>query len=83
MRRKRKQQDFNAEIESHLQLEADQLRSEGTSDEAQVAATRIGEWREDRTANSVGLYHVFEDLGDGMIRHHIAHNLAPQNRLYL
>ena len=28
---KRKQQDFNAEIEAHLQLEADQLRSEGTA----------------------------------------------------
>ena len=44
---------------------------------------RIGEWREDRTANSVGLYNVFEDLGDGMIRYHIAHNLSPENRLYL
>jgi|SRR5437867_1067775 len=44
---------------------------------------RIGEWREDRTANSVGLYNVFEDLGNGMIRVHIAHNLSPQNRLYL
>jgi len=29
MRWKRKQQDFNAEIEAHLQLEADQLRLEG------------------------------------------------------
>ncbi|MBZ5577937.1 MAG: hypothetical protein LAP40_15350 [Acidobacteriia bacterium] len=44
---------------------------------------RIGEWREDRTANSVGLYNVFEDLGNGMIRYHIAYNLSPQNRLYL
>ena len=50
---------------------------------AQQRDPRIGEWREDRTANSVGLYNVFEDLGDGMIRYHIAHNLAPQNRLYL
>jgi hypothetical protein len=31
----------------------------------------------------VGLYNVFEDLGNGMMRYHIAHNLAPQNRLYL
>lgn len=53
------------------------------SAKAQQRDPRIGEWREDRTANSVGLYHVFEDLGDGMIRHHIAHNLSPQNRLYL
>lgn len=50
---------------------------------AQQRDPRIGEWREDRTATSVGLYNVFEDLGNGMIRYHIAHNLAPQNRLYL
>jgi hypothetical protein len=50
---------------------------------AQQRDPRIGEWREDRTANSVGLYNVFEDLGNGMIRYHIAHNLSPQNRLYL
>lgn len=50
---------------------------------AQQRDPRIGEWREDRTANSVGLYNVFEDLGDGMIRYRIAHNLSPQNRLYL
>ena len=41
MWRKRKQQDFNAELEAHLQLEADQLRSEGlTPDEAQAVARR-------------------------------------------
>src|SRR5437867_5704992 len=50
---------------------------------AQQRDARIGEWREDRTANSVGLYNVFEDLGNGMIRSHIVHNLAPRNRLYL
>src|SRR5215472_14591176 len=50
---------------------------------AQARDPRIGEWREDRTANSVGLYNVFEDRGDGMIRYHIAHNLAPENRFYL
>ena len=53
------------------------------SSNAQQPDPRIGELREDRTANSVGLYNVFEDLGNGMIRYHIAHNLAPQNRLYL
>jgi putative ABC transport system permease protein len=38
---RRKQQDFNAELEAHLQLEADQLRSEGlTPEEAQAAARR-------------------------------------------
>lgn len=41
MWRKRKQEDFNAEIEAHLQLEADELRSEGLiSAEAQAAARR-------------------------------------------
>ena len=50
---------------------------------AQQRDPRIGEWREDRTANSVGLYNVFEDLGNGMIRYNIAHNLSLQNRLYL
>ena len=50
---------------------------------AQQRDPRIGEWREDRTANSVGLYNVFEDLGNGMIRYHISHNLSPQNRPYL
>src|SRR5271166_6934868 len=38
---RRKQQDFNAEIEAHLQLEADELRSEGVSpSDAQAAARR-------------------------------------------
>src|SRR6516165_7112203 len=50
---------------------------------AQQRDPRIGEWREDRTATSVGLYNIFEDLGNGMIRYHIAHNLSPQSRLYL
>ena len=41
MWRKHKQQDFNAEIEAHLQLEADQLRAEGVPpDDAQSAARR-------------------------------------------
>ncbi len=50
---------------------------------AQVRDPRIGEWREDRTANSVGLYNIYEELGNGMIRYHISHNLAPENRLYV
>src|SRR5580704_1549067 len=38
---KRKQRDFSAEIEAHLQLEADQLRADGlTPDEANAAARR-------------------------------------------
>jgi hypothetical protein len=50
---------------------------------AQQRDPRIGEWREDRTATSVGQYNIFEDLGNGMIRYHMFHNLAPENRLYL
>jgi hypothetical protein len=39
---RRKQQDFNAEIEAHLQLEADELVSEGlTPSDAQAAARRV------------------------------------------
>jgi predicted permease len=38
---RRKQEDFNAELEAHLQLEADQLNSEGLAPaEAQAAARR-------------------------------------------
>ena len=38
---KRKPQDFKEELESHLQLEADELRVEGlTTPEAQGAARR-------------------------------------------
>lgn len=41
MWRKRKQKDFDAELEAHLQLEADQLRSEGLApDEAHAMARR-------------------------------------------
>jgi hypothetical protein len=41
MRRKRKQQDFQAEVEAHLQLEADELRSDGLAPaDAQAAARR-------------------------------------------
>ena len=36
---------------------------------AQQRDPRVGEWREDRTVTSVGLYNVFEDLGNGMIRY--------------
>src|SRR5580658_5626761 len=38
---RRKQRDFNAEIEAHIQLEADQLRADGlTPKEARAAAIR-------------------------------------------
>jgi predicted permease len=41
VRRRRKQGDFNAEIEAHLQFEADRLRKQGLSpEEARMAARR-------------------------------------------
>jgi hypothetical protein len=50
---------------------------------AQQRDPRIGEWREDYyPPNSVGLYMIYEDLGNGMTRVHSAENLAPQNRLH-
>src|SRR5215469_4081188 len=39
-RRKRKETDFEAEIEAHLQLETERLRQEGMSDEDARAAAR-------------------------------------------
>src|SRR5690348_4556696 len=38
--RKRKQSDFNAEVEAHIALEADRLREQGLSDEEAHAAAR-------------------------------------------
>jgi beta-lactamase regulating signal transducer with metallopeptidase domain len=50
---------------------------------AQQRDPRIGEWREGfYPPNSVGLYMIYEDLGNGMTRVHSAENLAQQNRLH-
>jgi beta-lactamase regulating signal transducer with metallopeptidase domain len=50
---------------------------------AQQRDPRIGEWREDYyPPNSVGLYMIYEELGNGMTRVHSAENLAQQNRLH-
>ena len=50
---------------------------------AQLRDPRIAEWREDYyPPNSVGLYMIYEDMGNGMTRVHSAENLAPQNRLH-
>jgi macrolide transport system ATP-binding/permease protein len=69
MWRKRKQQDFNAELEAHLQLEADQLRSEGlTPDNAQAAARRAlgnrtaAEERFYESSRWMPFQHFFRDL---------------------
>ena len=43
---------------------------------------RIGEWREDHYAGGVGLYMIYEDLGNGVTRTHSAENLAQRNRLH-
>ena len=59
MWRKRKQQDFQAEIEAHLQLEADQLRAEGKPPaEAMANARRAFGNRtiaEERFPGSIGM----------------------------
>jgi len=39
-RRKRKQDDFNAEVEAHIALEADRLKEQGLNDEEAQAAAR-------------------------------------------
>ena len=39
-RRKRRQPDFNAEIEAHIQLEAERLKEQGLSDEEALMAAR-------------------------------------------
>ncbi len=45
---------------------------------------RIGEWRQDRDSpNPLGLYQIFEELSGGLMRYHLAENLAPANRLYV
>jgi hypothetical protein len=49
---------------------------------AQQRDPRIGEWREDYYPNAVGLYMIYEDQGNGMIRVHTAENLALRNRLH-
>ena len=50
--------------------------------QAQPGDPRLGEWREDHYAGAVGLYLVYEDLGNGITRTHNGENLAPQNRLH-
>ena len=49
---------------------------------AQQRDPRIGEWREDSYPNAVGLYMIYEDIGNGMTRVHAAENLAARNRLH-
>lgn len=49
---------------------------------AQQQDPRIGEWREDRYPGAVGLYTIYEDLGNGMTRAHFTENLAIPNRLH-
>jgi hypothetical protein len=45
---------------------------------------RVGEWRQDRDSpNPLGLYQIYEELSGGMMRYHLAENLAPANRLYV
>ena len=50
---------------------------------AQQRDPRIGEWREDPGSPGYqGLYMIYEDLGNGLVRTHTAENLLPMNRLH-
>jgi hypothetical protein len=49
---------------------------------AELRDPRVGEWRENHYAGGVGLYMIYEDLGNGVTRTHNAENLAQQNRLH-
>lgn len=49
---------------------------------AQTADPRLGEWRENHYAGAVGLYIIYEDLGDGVTRTHTAENLVIDKRLH-
>jgi len=69
MRRKRKQQDFQAEIEAHLQLEADQLRAEGKPPAEAMANARrafgnrtIAEERFQEASGWLWLKHLIQDV---------------------
>lgn len=67
---KRKQQDFNAELEAHLQLEADQLRSEGLAPgDAQMAA-----WRALGNRTSAETFHPAELSGWIRFRRFVVNN---------
>lgn len=69
MCRKRRQQDFDAEIEAHLQLEADQFRSEGlTEAEARLAALQA-------FGNRTSAQERFYESARRMFFHHLARDV--------
>lgn len=66
---KRKPEDFKAEIDAHLQLEADELRAEGlTSIEAQAAARRA-------LGNRTSAEERFYESGGWMLGQHLVRDL--------
>ncbi len=77
MWRRRKQQDFNAELEAHLQLEADQLNSEGlTPAEAQAAARRA-------LGNRTSAEEWFYESSRWMIAQHFLRDLRFATRVLM
>ena len=74
---KRKQQDFNAELEAHLELEADQLRSEGlTQEQAQSAARRA-------LGNRTSAQERFYESSRWMLGQHLLRDLQFASRVLL
>jgi hypothetical protein len=74
---KRKPQDFKEELESHLQLEADELRVEGlTTPEAQEAARRA-------LGNRTAIEERFYDSRSWMFGQHFLHDLRFAARILL
>src|SRR2546426_4585144 len=75
MRWKRRQQDFNAEIEAHLQLEAERLRAEGLSPaEALAAACRT-------FGNRTAAEERFYESGRWMFWDHLVRDLRFAGRV--
>lgn len=65
--RRRKREDFQAELDAHLQLEADELRAEGASDPEAAARRALGnraiaEERFYESSRSMPLQHLVRDL---------------------
>jgi hypothetical protein len=72
---KRKQQDFKSEIDAHLQLEADELRSEGlTAGEAEAAARRA-------LGNRTAVEERFYESSHWMFAEHLLRDLRHAARV--
>ena len=63
--KRRKQSDFNAEVKSHLEIEADELAEEGLNPESAIAHCNLGSFLRDegRFAESLKYLRRGHDLG--------------------